>query len=342
MLAFRNAAELELLRPELLRVHRPAEDYAAAPLPYAPALSLPQSATVQQALDALRSLPAEFDTIYYLFVTDVDEHLVGVITLRRLLAAAPADRLFAIMDRRVITLPEKASLAEQARLMAQSGLMALPLIDRDGRLIGAMDAAELIAAVDAEATSQFCRTTGLDPREQRGISLFAAIQARLSWLMLSLALAFGLVWEIGFFAELFERVPMLALCLPLIVLIGGSAGLQSAAQALRALSHSSASAAAERQVLLRELAAGAGSALAIGLAAMLVGWVWQSSLLSGLVIGGAVAGTLLIAVLSGALLPRLLRSLRFEVGRGLSLFSAGLAQLGGALLLLALGGALLP
>lgn len=311
MIAFRMAAELDMLRPPIVRVHEmPAE--LAEQSTYAPAMSFPQHATVEQTIDALRQMQPETDSIYYLFVTDFAEHLVGVVSLRQLVTVPPQTQLYEIMDQRVITLSHDASLEEQAHILSQSGLLALPVVDEDGRLIGAMDASDLIKAIEEEATKDMYHLAGMSRDAKVERSLLRVVSDRGFWMAINLLVALVAAWVIASFAGTIASVAVLVAFIPLVVGPGSQAATQTLTLLVRSLTLGEVRPIDTYRVLGRELMTSTATGLGLGVLVGLIVWMWQGSVTLGTIAGVAMLANLEVATLAGVLIPMGLKALRFD------------------------------
>lgn len=336
MIAIRTATELDLIRPSVVRVHElPAE--TDTPVTYAPALSFPQYATAQQAIEALRQMQPGDDSVYYLFVTDTDDRLVGVVSLRQLVTAAPSARLFEIMHQQVITLPDTATLEEQAHVLGESGMLALPVVDADGRLVGAMDTSDLIAAIEAEATEDMYRLAGVNKDEELERPLQRAALDRGFWLTINVITAFLVAWVVSNFENVIAQAAILAAFMPIVASQGGNAGTQTLTFIVRSLALGEVSFRNAWRTLRRELLIGISNGLSIGLLVGLAGWLWQGSVALGLIVGVAMLGNLLIAALAGVLVPLALKALRIDPALASSIFVTTVTDVCGFVFFLSLG-----
>jgi magnesium transporter len=337
MLATRTVAGLDMFRPPVVRVHEmPVSSTSLRPL-YAPALSFPQQVTVQQAIDALRQMQTENDCIYYLFVTDYEEHLVGVVSLRQLIIAPPGARLFELMDRRTITLPPDASLAQQARLMRETGLMALPVVDEDGRLVGAVDTHELIAAVKDETTEEMYHLNGVGKNEEIDGGVLENATGRISWLLFNMVSVFLLAWIVSLFSDTITQMAILAAFIPVVAGQGRNASMQTLTFFLRSLMLGKINRTNVRKVAGRELAIGVTNGLLIGGLVGIAGWFWQGNIALGLIAGLATWGAMLIAPIAGVLVPFLLKSCHLNPSKGATLLVTTVVHSSALLLFLGLG-----
>ncbi len=336
MLATRTAPGLEVFRPAAVRVHEVPATARPECLPYAPALSFPQHITAQKAVNAIRDMPADTMSVYYLFVTDYAEHLVGVVSLQQLIAAPPGAQLFEIMDRRIITLPYDATLEEQAHMMGTTGLMALPVIDEDGHLVGALDTTNLVQAVNAEATRQMYLLAGLQQDDSLEHPLLSVVASRAFWLLATMGTLFVAVLLVGAYQQTIAHIALVAALIPLVLGLSNAASQQTLTGMVRSLALGTIGTADTRRVLAREAAISAINGLLCGTLAGLLVWFWQGSAALALVVGVTLMLTLVVGVISGALVPLLFKHVRHNPARGASLLVATTTSLCGLALLLGL------
>ncbi len=341
MLATRTAG-MEILRPttirpSLIRIHKLNASSVEEHPAYEPALSLPQYAKVHQAIDALRQLDPEETTIYYLFVTDYEGHLVGVVSLWQLIVASPNTELIELTDRRIITLPYDASLEEQAHLMSETDLVALPVVDENGRLVGAMDTKDLITAIKDEATEQMYQLAGVCKQEHIDRPLPQAVRDRFLWLLVSVLGGFFIAWIASLFVETIAHAAMIAVFLPLVAGLCHSAGAQTVTFISRSLTLGQLNTDDFRRIFNREAVIGLINGAAIGTLVGILGATWQGSIALGSVIGLATMGYLVVAPVVGVAIPFCLKSLHLNPTRLSSVFVQTVTNAAGIVILLGLG-----
>lgn len=337
MIATRAIPDRDLLHAPVIRptiAYRPAE---GEDLTYAPALCFPQHASAQQVIEALRQMRPDAESVYYLYVSGPGERLVGVISLRQLVVAAPEARLESFMTRQVLTLPADLSPEEQAQHLADTGLLALPVVDADGRLVGALDASDLLDAVAEEATEDMYLLAGVDKDEEITTPLRRAARDRVFWLMINSATAFLAASVVSGFAEVIAQAAILAAFMPVVAGQGGNAGTQTLTFIVRSLALGEVSFANARRTLLRELAIGLSNGLCIGLLVGTIGWLWQGNLALGVIIAVAMVCNLLLASLVGVLVPLTLRALKIDPALASSIFVTATTDTCGFLIFLGLG-----
>ena len=337
MIAIRNVTERGALRTPSIRPSFHRNPLASGKLRYAPALSFPRHATAQQVIDALRMMCPGDESVCYLFVVGAEDQLVGVVSLRQVVIAAPDTRLDSVMSRDVISLPATLSPEEQAHILGASGLLALPVLDEAGRLIGSLNATALLGAVEQAATKAMYRLAGVAANEQLARSIARAARDRLLWLMISMAGALLAAAVVSRFQSVIAQVAMLVAFMPLVAGQGSKAGTQTLTFIVRSLALGEVSFQNGRRSLLRELCIGVCNGLTVGLLAGMIGWLWQGSVGLGVVLGVAMLGNLILASLVGVLAPLSLKALRIDPALASAIFVTTVTDVCGFALFLGLG-----
>jgi len=337
MIAIRTAPEGVALRLAPVRpmVHNLPSNNGE--LVYEPALSFPRHATAQQVIDALRMMRPGDESGYYLFVTGEKGRLVGVVSLRQIVTAAPDTRLDAIMTTDVVSLPAAMPVEEQARILGDSGFLALPVVDDAGRLVGSLDATELLDTVQEEATEDMYRLAGVAANEEIERPITRAARDRVFWLVINLATAFLAAAVVSQFEGVIAQAAMLAAFMPVVAGQGGNAGTQTLTFIVRSLALGAVSFHNARRTLLRELLIGVCNGISIGLLVGLIGWLWQGNPALGVVIGLAMLGNLIMASLAGVIVPLTLKALRIDPALASSIFVTTVTDVCGFAFFLGLG-----
>jgi magnesium transporter len=297
-LATMTAGEADELRALLAH-----EEDSAGGIMIPHAITLPATATAQQAIDFLRSRQPDEDNAYYLFVADEQLRLVGVVSLRQLVVAPPETPLEAIMNPEVISVNVNADQEEAARTLSRYGLMALPTVDDDGRLVGVITADDIIDVIQEEATEDIYRLAGLSDEASVYRSLFVASRQRLTWLFVNLPTALLASFVVSVFEPTIQRAAVLAALMPIVAGMGGNAGIQTLTLIVRSIALGEIELADSWQALRRELLIGVANGLFVGLAVGLIAFLWQGSAWLGLIAGVAMLANLLAAAIAGTLVP---------------------------------------
>lgn len=335
MIAIRTATERAALRTPLIRptIHGAA---AVGELVYAPALSFSRHATAQQVIDALRMMRPGDESVYYLFVTGEADRLVGVVSLRQIVTAAPDTRLETLMRPEVISLPATMPAEEQAHILGDSGFLALPVVDEAGRLVGSLGATELLDTVEEEATEDMYRLAGVAADEEIERPIARAARDRVFWLMINMVTAFSAAAVVSRFESVIAQAAVLAAFMPVVAGQGGNAGTQTLTFIVRSLALGEVSFRNARRTLLRELCIGICNGLTIGLLVGVVGWLWQGSAALGIVVGLAMLGNLILASLAGVVVPLGLKALKIDPALASSIFVTTVTDVCGFALFLGL------
>lgn len=278
MLATRLATGNDFFTSALVRVHDTV-DTLPTTIACAPALSLLQQATVQQALEALRHLSPEDHTIYYLFVTDISERLVGVVSIHTLLTAPAGAHLFEIMERDYLAVPQHARPHEQAHLMIEAGSTALPIVDEDGHLVGAIDGTDVLRSLQPTPARQ--AMPGGDSRAHRP---FAALLERNGWLVGAAVLGLAIAFLSLTILHSGGQPTLLLSLLPLMLLVSTQTARQT---------HAVASCATSRwaTTLHRELGQSLMAGLVVGTLTGGALLLWQANVVLAAIMGAAVLVT---------------------------------------------------
>ena len=267
-----------------------------------------------QAVVALRQLSAQAETINYVYVTDDSDQLIGVLSLRGLVLSPPETPVRDAMVSDIVTVPIHADQEEAARILMDHDLLALPVVDDQGRLQGIITSDDVQDIIEQETTEDIERLGGSAPLEEPYLraSPFRLVRKRVGWLLiLFLAQAYtGTV--LAFYEDTLEAVTALVFFMPLLIGTGGNAGSQVVTTIVRAMAVGDVYFRDIFRIVWKELQTGIllGAAMAIA--------VFARSLMLGVGvdIGVVVSLTILAiviwAVTVGAILPLVLRQLRVD------------------------------
>lgn len=266
-------------------------------------VALRANLTVAAALAELRRLKPAEDSAYYVFVTDEQERLRGVISLRQLVVAEPDTQVSTIMNPDVISISVEADQEEAARTLSRYGLLALPTVDAEGRLVGVITADDIIDVLEEEATEDIYRLANLDTEEDVERSIFVASSRRLFWLMVNLPTAMLAAAVVGAFQDTIAQVAVLAIFMPVIAGMGGNAGIQTLTLIVRSIALGEVELSDSWRALGRETLIGLVNGVAFGLAIGLIGLLWKGLPILGVVAGIAMLANMLAAAVAGTLVP---------------------------------------
>jgi magnesium transporter len=199
-------------------------------------LAVPESATVGQALALIRSRGVDAETVYLLAVTGTGRRVEGVVSLRRLLFTPDETPVAQLMSEPVVVqATEDQEVA--ARTMRDHGLLALPVVDGEQRLLGMLTVDDAMRILEAEDSEDLARTGATEPlrRPYLTTSVVGLVRSRVGWLLVLIIAATLTVNVLGYFEDVLEEVVTLALFVPLLIGTGGNAGAQAATTIVRAM-----------------------------------------------------------------------------------------------------------
>ncbi len=270
-------------------------------------VALNEGITVGQAIDYLRVLRPPSEKAYYLYIVDDDGRLLGTVSIRDLLVSSPRTLLSEITNHEVHAVTTETDQEEAARLLQRYNLLAVPVVDDEGRLEGVTTADDLIDVLQEEATEDMYRLAGIHEEETILSPVRQSLKRRIPWLIVNLIGAFAVAFIISPFEDTIARAALLAVFMPIIAGHAGNRGVQVATLVVRGLALNQVGGRDIWLILRKELAFGlvhgllAGSLVA-ALAVMLSGNLWLA-----VVVMFALLVNVLVAGLVGSAVPLLLR-----------------------------------
>jgi len=269
-------------------------------------IDLKEFHTAAQALTIVRRRALTTETIYSLYVTDGARRLTGILSLRDLVVADPEETVGEVMTREVVRVHTDTDQEEVARLIKRYDFLALPVVDREDRLVGIVTVDDVIDVIDQEATRDLYAAGAVQAGDEDDYfqsNLFEVAKRRVLWLLVLLITNTGTSAVIASQQGVLHRVVQLAAFIPLLIGTGGNVGAQSSTVVIRGLSTNRVQGLGPWRTVGRE--AMAGVLLGLLLAAVVVPWAWQ---LSGTPLVAAAAGVSMLcisilAATAGAALP---------------------------------------
>ncbi|MFS8063976.1 MAG: magnesium transporter [Luteimonas sp.] len=294
-------------------------------------IALRDEMTVEEVRELLRERAQEERTedIAYLYVTDADHHLVGVVSLRDLVFRRAERRMSEIVNRDVKFVRVDTDQENLVRQFEHYHYLGLPVLDADGRLVGAVKASDALEVAAKEATEDMQLMVGLSGEEHTSTPWQQSIRGRLPWLYINLATAFLAAFVVGLFENTIARWTALVVFLPIVAGQGGNAGMQTLTVVIRDLALGEITRGDGRRALLKEITLGLLNGLAIGLVVGLIGWLWKGSILLGVVAGAAMLLNQLAAAAAGVMIPLGLKTLRLDPALASSIFLTTVTDVAG-------------
>lgn len=200
-------------------------------------VALKKSFTVREALDCIRRVGMNKETVYTLYVTE-NRKLIGVLTVLDLLTANDDDTVEALMDTNVISVETHEDKEIVAETLSKYDFMALPVVDKDNRMIGIVTFDDAIDVIKEETTEDFEKMAAVVPSDETYFktSIFAHAKNRIIWLLILMLSATATGMIISGYEAAFAAVPLLVSFIPMITGTGGNCGSQTSTMVIRGMS----------------------------------------------------------------------------------------------------------
>ncbi len=270
--------------------------------------------TVADALAHIRKVGLTKETVYTCYVTDPRQHLLGVLSLRNLVTSDPDARVGDLMNTSVVSVTTSTDQEEAARLVKHYDLIALPVVDGEGRLVGIVTFDDLMEVAEEEVTEDFQRLAGVVPTEESYFETrFTTVaRKRILWLFVLLILETASGQILHHYAATLQAMVALAFFIPMLIATGGNAGTQSATMVIRGLATGEIHVRDFTRILARECMLGVALGVLLSLVAFVRAYFLESDPMLGLTVGLSLAITLVASNVTGALLPLALRALKLD------------------------------
>jgi len=292
--------------------------------------ALSEDMTAGEAITTLQG-SRDVEMVFYLYVVDLRRHLVGVISLRRLLLVSPATPLKRIMTTDITSVRTDTDQEEVARLVASYNLLAIPVVDEENKLVGVITVDDVIDVIKDEATEDVYRLAGVAGDDRVFSTARESLRKRVPWLQVNLVTAFIAASVVAIFEGRIKSVPALAVFMPVVAGMGGNAATQTLTVIVRGIALGELTWANSRKALFKEAAVGIGNGVACGVVGALVVWLWKGNIWLGGILCAAMIINMFVAATAGTLIPLALRALKVDPALASSVFITTLTDVFGFL-----------
>lgn len=278
---------------------------------------------VDEAISYIRiQAKTQVETVYYSYVLDPEQKLVGVISFRELFASAASKKVDEIMHTDVIKISVDMDQEHIGQVFSKYELMAIPVIDNENRMVGIVTFDDIAQAIQEEATEDIHKIGAVETLDAPylQISLTEMIRKRGGWLLILFIGEMFTASAMGYFEDEIKRAVVLSMFLPLIISSGGNSGSQASTLIVRAMALGEIRLKDWWRVFVRELAVGLSLGVLLGVIGMLRIYLWpwreqmygEHYLLIGATVSASVIGVVLWGAISGAMLPFILRRFKLD------------------------------
>jgi magnesium transporter len=278
-------------------------------------ISLKENFTISQALERIRNLANASEMIYYLYITDVERRLKGILSLRELVTAQPDQTIGDIMVRDPVLVYTDTDQEEVAKLIQRYDFLAVPVVDREQRLVGIVTVDDVIDILQQETTEDIYTVGGgvqSDGDNYFQMNLIEVARKRVLWLLVLLITNTMTGTIIKSQEDILSKVVTLTAFIPLLTGTGGNVGAQSSTVVIRGMNTEEIRSLGAWQVIGREAIAGALLGGMLGTIATVWAFLLQGRLEVAIAVGVSLVAISVLASISGSALPFLFRLLRLD------------------------------
>ncbi|MCK5186494.1 MAG: magnesium transporter [Deltaproteobacteria bacterium] len=276
-------------------------------------VSLPQSVTVKDAIEQIRSSAGEVEDLHNVFIVNGGKKLVGVLPLRKLILASPDGLVKSIMDSAAINVTPEVDQEEVADIFRKYDIVSLPVIDHEGTLLGRILVDDVVDVIEKEDSEDIMKMAGI-PEEELvyGGHVLEISRARLPWLITNLfggLLTGYLMW---LFRITLHEVLALITFIPVITAMGGNVGIQSSSIMIRGFAVGRVDFNNLRRILFKEMKIGLIMGIACGIVAGCAAMLWHKDPLLGPIVALAMVTAITTAASMGTLIPAFFKKMNID------------------------------
>ena len=276
------------------------------------------------------------DTLYYLYVTDEEHRLIGVVSIRDLLLSEPSATISSIMNPDIISVRAARKQEEIVSIIRKNNFVALPVVDDERHFLGVVQQSDILPMMEAEASDDIQKMFGAGEDERVFSTPWYSIRKRLPWLNVNLFTAFLAALVVGIFESTIAQITALAVLLPIVAGQSGNTGAQTLAVMIRGLALGEVSKGLIRRIVIKELIVGLVNGLVIAAIAGGLIFLWMHNVQLSLVLGLSMIVGVMMAVLAGAVIPIFLKYMGHDPAQASSILLTTITDVvgfGGFLLL---------
>ncbi len=262
----------------------------------------PEHWTVGDIIDYMRRAENLPESFYDVIVVDPKMHPVGEVRLATIMGAAREVPIADLMEKDFRTIPVDQDIEDVAYAFNQYHMVSAPVVDREGRLVGAITIDDAMEVLEDEVEEDMNRLAGLRDEDLTD-KVWRITKARFPWLAVNLLTSILASFVIAQFTDVIEAIVALAVLLPIVASMGGNAATQTLTVAVRAIATHDLTPSNAMRIVLRETLVGLVNGMVFAVIIGIVGYVWFNDPMLGVVLGLAMIANLLVAGMAGILVP---------------------------------------
>lgn len=283
-------------------------------------VAIPQFWTVGKTVDYLRAAAEALpDKFYDIFIVDPMHRFVGSVALDNILCTQRGVKMDVIVNEEHVTIPSAMDQEQVAHLFRRKDLLSAPVVDDDGRLLGMITVDDVVDVIAKEAEEDLLKLGGVADSDIYS-STFDTAKSRFVWLAVNLVTAIIAAYVISMFEGTIQKLVALAALMPIVASMGGNAGTQTLAVAVRAIATKELSAANAWRVTAKEFFVGSINGFLFAIMMGVITWLWYHDPQLGMIIGAAMVVNLMAAGLSGILIPLAIHKMGWDPATSATVF----------------------
>ncbi len=297
---------------------------------------------VDEAISHLRVLNEELETVYYIYVIDEKHHLQGIASIRDMILAPRNKLIRDIMITDIVgQVTPDTDKEEVAFQVAEHNLLAVPVVDAGGVLLGIVTHDDVVDIIQEEATEDLQKLVGAGGDESAHSKMSYSLKRRHPWLLVNLVTAFFAAGIVYLYREQIEKLSLLAVFMPIIAGMGGNSGAQTLAVAIRSLALGEIHPDESLKFCIREGSMAFLHGIITGFIAAGIAYILEKDWMISFVILIAMIMTMTIAGVAGGFIPLALKKLGWDPAQSSSIFLTTVTDVAGFFIFLSLGAWLL-
>lgn len=268
--------------------------------------------TILTCLKELANQADEVDEVYYMYVVDNNNKLQGIVSLKKMLLSNNSTKVKTIIEDDIISVNASATGEEVAQIMEKYDLVAIPVIDSLGRLVGRITIDDIVDFIREEAERDYQMASGLTDEVDARDKVFYITRVRLPWLLIGLAGGILGALVLGKFEGNLKMYPEMAFFIPLIAAMGGNVGIQSSAIIVQGLANNTLKNESTLSRLLKEFMVAVLNGLILAAIIFIYNFFVSDSFALTLTVSSSLFAVILFAALFGTFIPLILDSFKID------------------------------
>ncbi len=274
---------------------------------------VPESSTVDQAVEAIRANTNEVEAVHFVYITDDRNTLTGLLPLDHLILAQPDTKVSELAERKFFSVGPETDQEDVARMFQRYDLVSMAVVDSEGRLLGRITHDDVIDVLQEEIEEDILRMEGLEEHELVYTNrIFKIASVRLPWLLAALCGGMVSALLVNRFHVSFPEFLVLMAFVPVIAAMGGNIGSQSSTIVVRGFATGRIDFNNLGRFLAREMAVGALMGIVCGTALGVMAQIWHGNIMLGLTVGVSMTLAIAASAVTGVLVPFFFRVLKVD------------------------------